>query len=149
VIRRTETGVEVRGFAELTLCSPRPEELARFYGDVFGLPRIEAGPDRIWLGVGSRARLGIWLPGVKEFGDRGGAHVHFAFSATPAALEQIAARARAAGAAVEGPVEHEGGDQSLYVTDPEGNRVEAWTRYERESEGHTRRSPGATSGSVR
>jgi catechol-2,3-dioxygenase len=27
-------------------------------------------------------------------------------------------------------VDHDGGDQSLYVTDPEGNRVEAWTRYE-------------------
>jgi catechol-2,3-dioxygenase len=120
----------VRGFAELTLASTRPEELAAFYGEVFGLPRIEDGRDRIWLGVGSAARLGIWLPGVKEFGDRGGAHVHFAFSVTPEALAEIAARPRALGAAVEGPVEHDGSDRSLYVTDPEGNRAEAWTRYE-------------------
>jgi catechol-2,3-dioxygenase len=127
-LRDDVTGVQ--GFAELTLSSAEPEELACFYTDVFGLPRIEEGSDRIWLGVGSSARLGIWLPGVKEFGDRGGAHVHFALSAAPDALVTIAKRARARGAPVEGPVDHDGGDQSLYVTDPEGNRVEAWTRYE-------------------
>jgi len=35
------------------------------------------------------------------------------------------------GAEVEGPVEHEGGDRSLYVSDPEGNVVEVWDFFER------------------
>jgi catechol-2,3-dioxygenase len=126
----SDDAIAVTGFAELTLSCVAPEELASFYGEVFGLPRIEEGDDRIWLGVGPAARLGLWLPGVKEFGDRGGAHVHFALSVPRDALAVIAERARARGAAVDGPVDHDGGDQSLYVTDPEGNRVEAWTRYE-------------------
>lgn len=124
----------VRGFAEVTLCSSTPEDLAAFYIDVFRMRRLDDGRDRIWLAVGRTARLGIWLPGVKEFGDQGGAHVHFALSASAEALAGIAERARAAGAPVEGPVEHEGGDCSLYVTDPEGNRVEAWTLF---AEGRT------------
>jgi predicted enzyme related to lactoylglutathione lyase len=35
------------------------------------------------------------------------------------------ARLRDDGLAVEGPVEHEGGDR-FYFSDPEGNRVELW-----------------------
>ncbi len=30
-----------------------------------------------------------------------------------------------------GPVEHRGGDRSLYVEDPEGNVVEVWDFFER------------------
>jgi hypothetical protein len=36
---------------------------------------------------------------------------------------------------VEGPVEHDGGDRSLYVRDPEGNLVEAWDLFERPGAG--------------
>ena len=121
----------VRGFAELTLQTRRPEELERFYSGVFELRPLADDADRVdrvWLSAGDGARLGLWTPGEKEFGDRGGAHVHFAFAARPGTLAAIAARARDAGARVRGPVEHEGGDRSLYVEDPEGNVVEAWDR---------------------
>jgi catechol-2,3-dioxygenase len=33
---------------------------------------------------------------------------------------------RASGVEVEGPVTHDGGDRSMYFSDPEGNRVELW-----------------------
>ena len=33
---------------------------------------------------------------------------------------------RSRGLDFEGPVEHDGGDRSLYLFDPEGNRVEVW-----------------------
>jgi catechol-2,3-dioxygenase len=52
--------------------------------------------------------------------------VHFALSVSRGALERITAKLRRHGIDVEGPVEHEGGDRSLYVSDPEGNRVELW-----------------------
>ena len=81
---------------------------------------------------GEHARLGLWLPGEKEFGDEGGRHVHFAFSAAPGRLDdagRAAASARASSTA--GPVEHDGGDRSLYVEDPEGNVVEVWDFFER------------------
>ena len=40
-------------------------------------------------------------------------------------------RLRAAGALPTGPIEHEGGDRSIYVEDPEGNVVEVWDFFER------------------
>jgi catechol-2,3-dioxygenase len=104
--------------------------LSDFYRAVFALEELsdDGGQDgRIWLGVGDGGRLGLWTPGEKEFGDEGGAHVHFAFAADDETLEAIAERARARGADAEGPVAHDGGDRSVYVTDPEGNVVEAWS----------------------
>lgn len=73
----------VRGFAELTLMAEDREALASFYEAVFVMRRLIEDDDRIWLAVGDGARLGIWSPGAKEHNDRGGRHVHFAFSVTP------------------------------------------------------------------
>jgi len=114
------------GFAELTLETPDPAALARFYVDAFGLSVLAREDDRIWLAAGPRARLGLWSPGEKEFGDRGGRHVHYAFSAAPGRLDALAERLRDRGVAVRGPEEHDGGDRSLYASDPEGNVVEVW-----------------------
>jgi catechol-2,3-dioxygenase len=86
--------------------------------------------DRVWLAAGQRARLGLWLPGEKEFGDEGGRHVHYAFSAGPGELDRLAERLDRAGHPYRGPVEHEGGDRSLYVEDLEGNVVEVWDFFE-------------------
>jgi catechol-2,3-dioxygenase len=82
--------------------------------------------DRIWLDVGGKARLGLWTSGQKEFGDEGGAHVHFAFKAPSGTLDAVATRLEKAGLEITGPIEHEGQDRSLYVRDPEGNLVEIW-----------------------
>jgi catechol-2,3-dioxygenase len=114
------------GFAELTLETPDPAALARFYVDAFGLEVLAREDDRVWLAAGPHARLGLWSPGEKEFGDRGGRHVHFAFSAAPGRLDALAERLRERGVEVDGPHEHDGGDRSLYASDPEGNVVEVW-----------------------
>jgi catechol-2,3-dioxygenase len=122
--------VLTRGLCELTLQTSDPGALARFYQDVLGFPELAREDDRIWLACGERTRLGLWSPGPKEFGDRGGRHVHFAFSVAPGALAEIAARLDRLGIDARGPVEHEGGDRSLYFSDPEGNVVEAWDFFE-------------------
>jgi catechol-2,3-dioxygenase len=114
------------GFAELTLETRSLERLERFYADGFGLEVLAREDDRIWLAAGERARLGLWAPGEKEFGDRGGRHVHFALSAAPGQLDALVGRLREHGAEVRGPEEHDGGDRSIYVEDPEGNVVEVW-----------------------
>jgi catechol 2,3-dioxygenase-like lactoylglutathione lyase family enzyme len=121
----------VAGLCELTLETRALDELERFYTELLGLPVLSRASDRIWLACGRQARLGLWTPGAKEFGDRGGRHVHFAFSVQPGKLPRIAARVHAAGGAVRGPVEHDGGDRSLYLEDPEGNVVELWDFFER------------------
>jgi catechol-2,3-dioxygenase len=124
----------VTGLAEVTLAAREPGGLARFYIEMFRLRELSRDEDRVWLAAGDRARLGLWTPGEKEFGDRGGEHVHFAFTVAPGSLDEIADRLRAAGTDVEGPVQHDGGDRSLYARDPEGNVVEAWDLFERDGE---------------
>jgi catechol-2,3-dioxygenase len=120
------------GLCELALQTPDPPGLAAFYVGVFGFPVLSREDDRIWLACGDRARLGLWAPGEKEFGDQGGRHVHFAFSVEPGRLEPLTERLRELGVDCEGPVEHDGGDRSLYFEDPEGNVVEAWDFFERD-----------------
>jgi catechol-2,3-dioxygenase len=121
----------LNGFAELTLETRDMERLERFYVEVLGLETLSRQDDRIWLAVGSGARLGLWSPGEKEFGDQGGRHVHFAFAADPGTLDALVERLRECGATVRGPHEHDGGDRSAYVEDPEGNVVEIWDFFER------------------
>lgn len=121
----------VQGICELVLEARDLRAMEGFYREVFRLRVISRDADRVWLAVGDRSRLGLWTPGPKEFDDQGGRHVHFAFVVTPGGLPALVERAAARGATVEGPHEHEGGDRSVYVTDPEGNVVEAWDFFTR------------------
>jgi len=119
------------GICELTLEARDLKLLETFYSEAFGLPVISRDDDRIWLAAGRHARLGLWTPGEKEFGDEGGRHVHYAFSAAPGRLDELQERLEGHGASVRGPVEHPGGDRSIYVEDPEGNVVEVWDYFAR------------------
>jgi catechol-2,3-dioxygenase len=119
------------GICELTLEAQDLGLLERFYRDVFGMSVISREDDRIWLACGTHTRLGLWLPGRKEFGDRGGRHVHFALSVAPGTLDRLKARLDEHGVEHRGPVEHDGGDRSLYTEDPEGNVVEVWDFFQR------------------
>jgi catechol-2,3-dioxygenase len=114
------------GICEVTLQTGAPQLLERFYCEVLGLVVLSRAADRVWLACGSCARLGLWTPGPKEFGDRGGRHVHFALSAGRGQLDTLAARLHSLRVSHRGPVEHPGGDRSIYVEDPEGNVVEVW-----------------------
>ena len=117
------------GLCELTLEARDLDRMQAFYTASFGMTVLSREPDRVWLACGDDARLGLWAPGRKEFGDEGGRHVHFAFSADREALERVLERLRAMGAAPTGPIEHPGGDVSVYVEDPEGNVVEVWNYF--------------------
>jgi catechol-2,3-dioxygenase len=134
VVTRTSSAETMRGltngFCELTLETDNPAELARFYKDVFSWPELSRQPDRVWLGAGGRSRLGLWSRGAKEFGDRGGRHVHFALSVRRGELDALVAELDRRGIAHSAPVEHDGGDRSVYFEDPEGNVVEAWDFFE-------------------
>ena len=67
---------------------------------------------------------------TKEFGDEGGRHVHFALSVKRGQLDALLEVLTRLEVEHEGPVEHVGGDRSLYFRDPEGNVVEAWDFFE-------------------
>ena len=119
------------GICELTLETRDVDAMERFYCGVLGATVIDREGDRVWVAVGERTRLGLWTPGEKEFGDEGGRHVHFAFGAEPGSLDGLVERMGTRGMPVKGPVEHPGGDRSIYLEDPEGNVVEVWDFFER------------------
>ena len=123
--------MSLTGFAELTLEARDLGVLERFYREAFGLELLSRQDDRVWLAAGREARLGLWTPGEKEFGDEGGRHVHFAFAADPGTLDALVDRLRGLGVDLRGPEEHPGGDRSIYVEDPEGNVVEVWDFFHR------------------
>ncbi len=119
------------GICELTLETTDLEALTSFYTEVIGLPFLSGEDDRVWLECGPNTRLGLWCPGDKEFGDEGGRHVHFAFSVEPGVLDELAGRLESHEREFRGPVDHDGGDRSLYFEDPAGNLVEAWDFFKR------------------
>jgi catechol-2,3-dioxygenase len=131
-VRRTATARSVTGVCELTLETYDRAAMESFYREGFGFEVLSRTDDRTWLGVTQDCRLGLWTPGPKEFGDEGGAHVHFAFAVSPGTLDDMARRVRELSPNVRGPEEHEGGDRSLYVEDPEGNVLELWDYFHRE-----------------
>jgi len=122
--------VNVAGICELVLETDDPRGLGSFYLELGLTPLLEEG-DRVWLAAGDRCRLGIWPPGEKEHDDRGGRHVHFALSVDHDRLEALSSGLRERGVEVDGPIEHEGGDRSVYFFDPAGNRVELWDFFRR------------------
>jgi catechol-2,3-dioxygenase len=121
--------VEFDGVCEVVLESSAPERMVDFYERI-GLRPLSNECDRAWLAVGPRCRIGIWSPGEKEHQDRGGSHVHFALSAVDGQLDATIAWLREADWDFEGPVTHDGGDRSVYLFDPEGNRLEIWDYYD-------------------
>jgi catechol 2,3-dioxygenase-like lactoylglutathione lyase family enzyme len=123
--KREGMNMTIAGICELVLETDDVAGLRTFYEEL-GLDFLVEEDERIWLRTGERCRLGIWSPGEKEFSDRGGRHVHFALSVGPDGLDALSAQLRERGVEVEGPVEHDGGDRSVYFFDPAGNRVELW-----------------------
>jgi catechol-2,3-dioxygenase len=117
--------VSLGGICELVLETDDVQGLDAFYREL-GLDLLLEEEGRVWLAAGESCRLGIWPPGEKEFSDRGGRHVHFALSVGHDQLDALTRDLRGRGIEVEGPVEHDGGDRSVYFFDPAGNRVELW-----------------------
>ena len=120
----------VDGLCEVTLETSDRQALEEFYCSALGLEVLSRSDDRTWLACGARARLGLWTPGEKEFGDEGGRHVHFALSIAPGRLDEVVRALDELGVDHRGPVEHEGGDRSVYFEDLEGNVVETWDFFE-------------------
>jgi hypothetical protein len=85
----------ITAFCELTLETGGLRAMESFYSEIFELLVLSRQVDRVCLACGSQARFGLWMPGGKEHGDRGGRHVHFAFSVHRDQLDRLAGLARA------------------------------------------------------
>jgi catechol 2,3-dioxygenase-like lactoylglutathione lyase family enzyme len=122
----------VRGLLEVVLEVDDLERSLAFYRNVVGLAIVEQWPEPrrgVWLSIGRNTVLGLWPPssggpGVGIHGSRGGAHVHLAIYVDPGALESRKRAIAQSGLEVEGPIEFDPGNRSIFVTDPDGNVLE-------------------------
>ncbi len=122
--------ITIRGVSELTLQVTDMRRSVKWYTENLELPIIgdDDAQEFVWLKAGDQTRIGLWLPGEREYGDKPGAHVHFAFRVeTNEELEQAAKTLRSKGLDVEGPVHHPGKDRSCYVKDPDDHLIEFFT----------------------
>lgn len=118
--------VKIVGVSELTLQVRDLDAAERWYTEHLGLTVVGRQPEQgiVWLKAGEWTRLGLWLPGTREFGDQPGAHVHFAMRVDRADLPKLAGQLRAKGLNVQGPVHHDGKDSSIYIAAPNGHLIE-------------------------
>ncbi len=78
----------------------------------------------VWVKAGEWTRIGLWLSGEREFGDRPGVHVHFALRVNKRRASGHPRAARSEGLAVEGPMHWPGKESSIYIRDPNGHLIE-------------------------
>jgi len=122
----------MRGLLELVLEVRDLDTSLIFYRDVLELSVVEVWPAPrvgVWLSIRRNAVLGLWPPssggpGVGIHGSRGGSHVHFAIYLESGTLDLKKQMLVDAGLQVEGPVEFDAGNRSIFVIDPDGNVVE-------------------------
>ena len=116
------------GVSELALLVADLERAESFYARTLGLPVVERWSDAVWVMAGDRTRIGLWLATVEPLaGERGGAHVHFAFHVDDAELDRLVRQLERAGHAVKVIEFGDGRGRAAYVTDPDGHVVEFWT----------------------
>ncbi len=99
------------------------ERSARFY-EALGFERVGAEPPFIHLRWGGKAEVYLVTPpaGLKLEGRRG-MGVLLGFRVGAVGLDEVATRARAEGASVEGPVLQPWYTRELVVSDPDGYRL--------------------------
>ena len=119
------SGIPVTGLNELVLEVADLDAAARFYTEALGFPVQSRSAERVWVLVGERSRIGLWMPQVGIADGRGGAHVHYAMHIADEDYDTAVERLRDHG---YDPHEEDFGDnRAAYVTDPDGNVVELWT----------------------
>ncbi len=115
------------------------ERSVRFYTDVFGLREVDAFDDRSFVAM-------AWHDNVHDValmkgGERGSAgpaavhHVAMSLAGGPEQLVEFAAHLRASGVSPEFAYDHVV-SQSVYLTDPDGNRIEVYIDIPRETWNH-------------
>jgi catechol 2,3-dioxygenase-like lactoylglutathione lyase family enzyme len=131
--------IATRGVGELVIEAKDLEASERFYTQALGLPVVlrwegEAwsGREAVWVQSGEQTRIGLWKPNPEISGARPGIHVHFALTVAEEDYDAMVAQIRANGVRVDevyfGDDPKAPGMRSAYMEDPDGHRVEIWTR---------------------
>lgn len=110
----------MNGVHHLAFRTRRLEALTGFYRDVFGLPVVRSGPDRVWLDLGGGAVLMLEAALPDEPEVPAGSMEFVALRTDADGVEFLALRCTTRGVAVE----HRSA-WTVYVRDPDGRRVGA------------------------
>lgn len=108
----------VIGVNHLAFRTPDPERLRRFYVELTGADELEGehGPIRVGQTL-------LVFFAAAEHG-AGADPDEIAFDVDRAGFEDVSRRARSLGCEVRGPVEHTPFSTGLYLSDPDGRRLE-------------------------
>ena len=107
--------VPVLGIEEIVIEVENLERAVAFYENVVGLKRRSGGPQEAWFKVGDQ-----WLALFEK--GRGGIGPHFAFRIAEEDTDRARQVLEAQGVPVE-ILDYSGGP-SVYVRDPDGNKIE-------------------------
>ncbi len=107
--------IPIEGIEEIVFEVEDLERSIAFYQEVIGLRLYSRGPEEAWFQAGDQ-----WLA-VFQKGREGGGE-HFAFRIAEEDIERVQQQIEAEGCHTE-TLEYSGGS-SVYVRDPDGNKIE-------------------------
>ena len=114
--------IPILGIEEIVFEVKDLEQSIIFYRDVVGLTLLSHGPQQAWFRVGTQ-RLALFTR------DRAGSGQHFAFLIPPEMAERVRTALVSAGFPDETMQQDDG--LSVYVRDPDGNKIELYGRRSR------------------
>ena len=121
----TKPNFKIKSLNELILVVQDLGKSKHFYVDILGLKLFKEVPGKIvWVGT-KTDDIGLFAPGVLSFGaEHCTGPIHFALEVTKNDLFKAKKYLEGKGYQVQGPISHPGNDLSIYLDDPDRNRVE-------------------------
>lgn len=116
---------QIKSLNELILVVQDLQKAKDFYVDILGLKLFKEVPGKaVWVGT-ETDDIGLFAPGVLGYGaEHCTGPIHFALEVSKKDLHKAKKYLEEKGYAVQGPISHPGNDLSIYVDDPDKNRVE-------------------------
>ena len=119
--------MSVIGIEEIFLDVADLDKAIAFYHEIVGIPIDKRDDQRCYLQC-DRGHLVLQVKGHSGR-HRGGGPLHFAFTVTEDAFDEVVARAVGPQYFTRGPMGERGVGRTLFMFDPDGNETEVNTRY--------------------
>ncbi|MCY3818287.1 MAG: glyoxalase superfamily protein [Gammaproteobacteria bacterium] len=117
----------VIGIEEIFLDVKDLAKAVDFYHDLLGIPVARRDAERAYLQC-ERSHVVLQVKGHSGR-HRGGGPMHFSFTVTEDAFDEIAGRVVGPQFFTRGPMGKRGEGRTLFMIDPDGNETEVNTRY--------------------
>jgi len=119
--------MSIIGIEEIFLDVKDLAKAVAFYEELIGLPVVMRSEERAYLQC-ERSHVVLQVEGHRGR-HQGGGPMHFSFTVTEDAFDEIAGRAAKRNIFTRGPMGARGKGRALFMLDPDGNEAEVNTRY--------------------